>query len=276
MYAGYTTRELFVAGNGPPIVFLHGFGDSADTWQLVLELLADGGRMGVAVDLPGFGEADSLKSDPIMPQLDAFVADVVRRYGIGQSIILVGNSLGALLAVRAAGDPGLPIRGLLSIAAAGLGWTRLLSILARRNLALVALLARLPCPSSLSDLAVALVGRTAIYGRWSAADPVQMRRFKQQLDSRPALATALALLPEVNAVNHFDAVKCPTTVLQGRRDKLVPMAAAWRLHEMIPHSQVVALPNAGHCPQLDSPAYVAALATELATAAGGDECGGTG
>jgi len=52
-------------------------------------------------------------------------------------------------------------------------------------------------------------------------------------------------------------------ILQGARDRLVPVAAARRLHAALPHSTLVVLPGVGHCPQLDAPATVSELVIEL-------------
>lgn len=260
-YAGYMTRELYVTGADPAIVLIHGFGDSAGTWNLVLSRLAAIGRAGIAVDLPGFGAAEALAPGPILPQLDAFVADVVQRHGARQSVVLVGNSLGGLLTVRAAADGALPIRGILAVGTAGTGWTRLLRIVTQGNLGRVAWLAKAPVPAWL----LTLTARVMMYGRWQAADPVELRRFTRQLAARPIMATALALLPEVTAITQLAHVTCPTTVLHGRRDRLVSMEAAQRLHDLIPCSRLVVLPRSGHCPQLDAADEVVTLATQLAT-----------
>src|SRR5689334_11442233 len=56
----HTTRALELDGDGPGIVLLHGWGDSADTWRPLLVELAARGRRAIAVDLPGFGEATRL------------------------------------------------------------------------------------------------------------------------------------------------------------------------------------------------------------------------
>src|SRR4051794_2342431 len=68
---GYATRALELEGKGPPLLFLHGFADSADTWRLVLERLARAGRRALAVDLPGFATAGRLKPRAGLPPLDA-------------------------------------------------------------------------------------------------------------------------------------------------------------------------------------------------------------
>src|SRR3712207_8432150 len=81
-FGGFTTRVLELEGDGPPLVLLHGYADSADTWRLVLDELARLERRAIAVDLPGFGRADRLRLDePILPQFDRFAAAAVGATG---------------------------------------------------------------------------------------------------------------------------------------------------------------------------------------------------
>src|SRR5687767_5547851 len=87
--AGYATRALELEGNGPPLVLLHGFADSADTWRRVLDRLGRSDRRAVAFDLPGFATADPLQPGPILPQYDAF-AEAAIRYA-GGDVVLAGN-----------------------------------------------------------------------------------------------------------------------------------------------------------------------------------------
>src|SRR5207247_9707 len=71
--AGFETRALELEGDGPPLVLLHGWADSADTWRLLLDRLARRERRAIAVDMPGFGAAAPLRDDePVLPQLAAF------------------------------------------------------------------------------------------------------------------------------------------------------------------------------------------------------------
>src|SRR3712207_5224051 len=101
-FGGFATRVLELEGDGPPLVLLHGYADSADTWRLLLDELARRDCRAIAVDLPGFGRADPLRSDePVLPQLDRFAAGALEAAADGSPALLVGNSLGGCVAIRA-------------------------------------------------------------------------------------------------------------------------------------------------------------------------------
>src|SRR5918996_4212310 len=90
--AGHATRALEVDGGGPGIVLLHGWSDSADTWRPLLAQLGARGRRAIAVDLPGFGEATRLHDGAVLPQLDAFAADLVERWAGSEPVVVAGTS----------------------------------------------------------------------------------------------------------------------------------------------------------------------------------------
>ena len=80
--AGFETRALELDGEGPLLLLLHGWCDSADTWRPLLDRLRRRGRRAVALDLPGYGTAAHLsESEPVLPQLDRFVAAALVRFG---------------------------------------------------------------------------------------------------------------------------------------------------------------------------------------------------
>jgi len=94
-----TTRLHTVRkGDGPPIVFVHGMGTSAATWQRCTELLADRFTT-IAVDLLGHGgspvpdDPDEYTRDRTLADLDDVLAD------LDQPAVLVGHSLGGYLAL---------------------------------------------------------------------------------------------------------------------------------------------------------------------------------
>lgn len=270
VYAGLETRELYVNGASPTIALLHGFGQSSECWRLVLDRLEQLGQAAIAVDLLGFGHSAPLGPGMVLPQLDEFVADVVAQHAVGKPVVVVGNSLGGLLAVRAAESfRGLPIRGVLAVDAAGAGWTRTMRLINGPALVLLRLSSLAPLPYAIRHAALAIAGRAALYGDPRAAvDPEPLREFcepaRTRHDFRRHCMLAVRTMTEVNALKALTEIHCPTMVLHGSRDRLVSVSAARRLQQQIPGSRFVLLPGVGHCPQLDAPERVAKLAAELA------------
>ena len=87
------------AGSGPPVVLLHGIASSSVTFEYVVPLVADRHRV-VSIDLLGFGGSPA-PADAAYT-IDEHVAALrrtLRSRGL-RRIVLVGHSLGALVATR--------------------------------------------------------------------------------------------------------------------------------------------------------------------------------
>src|SRR3954462_4452805 len=107
--AGFETRALELEGKGPPLVLLHGFSDSADTWRLVLDRLGRVEQRALALDLPGFATAAPLgRSRGVLAQLRACPRGAIEQGSDGEAVVVAGNSLGGVCALRAAQRDHLP------------------------------------------------------------------------------------------------------------------------------------------------------------------------
>lgn len=81
-------------GEGRPVVFIHGWPLSADSWDPVMIALARGGYRAIAYDRRGFGRSDQ---PPKGYDYDTFaddLADVMDATGATQDAALVGFSMG--------------------------------------------------------------------------------------------------------------------------------------------------------------------------------------
>lgn len=119
--AGGLSLHVVTAGTGdaPPLVLLHGFGDSAKAWMFVQEPLA-ATRKVHAIDLPSHGQSDV---DPSVATLDALADRLALAVDAlaPESLHLAGHSLGGRLALRLAARLGDRVRSLTLIAPAGMG-----------------------------------------------------------------------------------------------------------------------------------------------------------
>ena len=117
------TLESTIEQSGPTIVLLHGRGHAATMWAPVASLLAETHRV-AAIDLPGFGHsaAAPLTSDDPRAGLAFFSKPVSAwlKTRSDASIVLVGHSLGGLVALDLALAKELPIAALVLINAMGL------------------------------------------------------------------------------------------------------------------------------------------------------------
>jgi pimeloyl-ACP methyl ester carboxylesterase len=249
------------------LVLLHGYCDSADTWRPALAELAAAGTSVIAVDLPGFGEADPLRPGAMLPQLDAFVDAVVKEQRSYRKIVVAGNSLGGTMSLRAAQSPRLPVAGVVSIAAPGFVDSWLVRAVGRYSLPLrLAASLPLPVPGFLVRSIAEYVVPRLLYADHGIAAAEQVQRFTSLFpDYRSAttrLEQARQLVEELaEAYQNLDRIRVPLLVVACGKDRLVTPASGERLHALVPHSRLLIRSEWGHCPQLDDPAGLAEMLT---------------
>src|SRR5829696_6899936 len=107
------------AGEGPPLVLLHGAGDNSLDWRWVMPALASGHRV-YAPDLPGSPDSARPAVTYSPAFFERFVAAFVDTLQIGPATF-VGNSLGGLIALRLALSEPDRVRALVLVDGAGLG-----------------------------------------------------------------------------------------------------------------------------------------------------------
>jgi len=260
---GYTTRALELEGDATsgsaPLLLLHGWSDSADTWRPLLANLARRGRSSVALDMPGFGTAARLsETEPVLSQLDRFVAAAVEREGErhGREVVLVGNSLGGCAAMRAAERNDLPIAGIVPIAPAGLTMARWFRIIEGERLLRLILSSPVPLPELVVRDAVGRAYRALAFARPREVDAAVVASFTRHLRSRRdlgrALATGRRLLPELADPFRLDRIASPVLLVWGDRDRMVFANGSERVLREVEGSRIEVIEHCGHCPQIEA------------------------
>jgi pimeloyl-ACP methyl ester carboxylesterase len=243
----------FVAGEGPPVALVHGLGGAASNWIELAPELARSNRV-VAVDLPGHGGSAPL---PALPNLEPFAdrLGLVLEHEAAVPAVVIGHSLGCLVALRLAMRRPELVRGLVLISAAGIGSTTRRTRYALAVTSLVQpgkLIAPYRARIARSDRLRALV-----WGHWATPNGAMVSpRASLGLLEGPALHTdtssAAAALVEEDPRVRLERVRCPAMVIWGARDPQVPVADAFEYGRRL-GAPVRVVAACGHLPIAERP-----------------------
>jgi pimeloyl-ACP methyl ester carboxylesterase len=209
------------------LVLLHGLSGSSRWWSRNVAGLAEHRRV-LVPDLIGFGRSRLTGPLPEISRVADLVAEWLASLGHGP-VDLAGHSMGGQISVHVATRAPHLVRRLALIDSAGIP-RRFSPGALVRFAAEVGPLWRWGDPTFLPTIA----------GDALTAGPrVLLRSIYHILldDVRP-------LLPEV---------RCPTLILWGERDTLVPLADAWEFRRLIPDARLTVLRGAAHNPMVDRP-----------------------
>ena len=244
----------FVGGEGPPLALLHGLGGAASNWIELAPELARENRV-IAVDLPGHGGSAPLSALPNLEPFADRVGLLLEREG-ALPAVLVGHSLGCVVALRLAMRSPELVRGLVLIAAAGIGST---SRRARYALAVSSLVqpGRLIAPFR-ERVARSELLRAVVWGNWATPDgTVISPTATLGLLEGPSLHTdttsAAAALVEDDPRVDLDRVRSPAMLLWGARDPQVPVDDAFEYARRL-RAPLRIVAGAGHLVIAERPA----------------------
>ncbi|UTI66689.1 alpha/beta hydrolase [Paraconexibacter antarcticus] len=254
--AGHDTRVLEVSGTGPALVLIHGFSDSADSWRPLLARAARAGRRAVAVDLPGFGAAGA-PNGPVLGSFTAVArAAAERAAGPGGGAVLVGHSMGGMVAMQTAIEDDGRLAGIVPVATAGLhhpGWIAAVGSRPGAWLArtLPAGLVHAGARAGVRRLAVHEVSPDVAEHLPRQAGHLRGRRVAEQVELLRRLRAQTTIPLEVARI------ACPVLFVWGGRDAAAVFARnRARLEGLAagaPSSRGVVIEECGHTPQLEAP-----------------------
>jgi pimeloyl-ACP methyl ester carboxylesterase len=272
------------ASSKPALVLIHGFGASSGHWRKNMPALAEVGRV-FAIDLIGFGASDK----PVPPQqieytFETWGAQVVDfcREVVGADVdhraILVGNSIGAVVAMQAAilAPEMVQKTVLINCSLRLLQETKQLTLPWYRRTG-ARLMQRVLSNRAIAKLFFDLMRR-----------PQTVRKILLQAYINPAavdqelLDILLAPAQDPNAVDVFMAfvnysqgptpeellakLPCEAIVLWGELDPWEPIELGQEFTNFDCVKEFIPLPGVGHCPQDEAPELVNPILKRIAIA----------
>jgi pimeloyl-ACP methyl ester carboxylesterase len=256
-------------GSGPPLVFIHGLSGSWQNWLEQLPVFAREHRV-VAFDLPGFGVSE-------MPAQEISIAGYARTVDALydaleiDSAAVVGNSMGGFIGAELAIAHPARVERLVLVSAAGLTIEhqrdeRALAVLRTVDKRLAAYAGWLGSRSD--ELARRPRTRRLIFGLVAHRPerlPAPLVAEQMRGSGRPGFIPALDALTGYPIRDRLGEIACPTLVVWGAEDKLVPASDADEFERLIPNARKVVWPHTGHVAMLERPtAFNRLLAAFLA------------
>lgn len=274
-------------GDGPVMLLVHGLGGAHLNWMAVAPQLAAQHHV-YALDLPGFGRSPLAgRRSTIAANVQLLTRAITRLSP--RPIVLMGNSMGGLLSIGAAAqhpnlvdalvlvDPAVPAPGgefpprldrvsrtfiatafmprwgarRLSRAVAALGPDSLV----RETMRLVSA-DPTRIEQTVLDAHIALEAERLAESAWHESFYAATR----------SLVAALALKRRV--LRWVQEVVAPTLLLQGDRDRLVPVASARHIAALRPDWEYHEFAGAGHVPMLEVPGEFVEVVTDWLTRQG--------
>ncbi len=257
---GIRTHYL-VAGEGPPLLLLHGLGASVATWRDNIAALAGKFRV-YAIDLPGHGDTDKPRDmDYKMETMSAFLLEFLRIQKL-EKVSLIGNSAGGSLGLQFALDHPERIDKLVLSDIAGLG----------RDASIYIRLVTLPLLGEVLESSKVGGTRFMLYNvffdKGFVGDGLlqELYRSRQMKGAKEAVVRTIRNGVNIRGIkkrflflDHLKDLKVPMLLVWGAQDSIFPAAHAHEVAKAAPNVVVRVFDQCGHWPHMEKSSEFNAL-----------------
>ncbi len=245
-------------GSGEPVIFIHGLSGCWQNWLEQLPIFARDHRV-IGVDLPGFGQSEMPAEEISMSGYADAIDDLMNELDI-DSARIVGNSMGGFIGAELAIQHPARVERLVLVAAAGLS---IESIRTQRTKGL---------RHRGENIVFFTLGHVAARSHQVALRPrlrhallllvaAQPHKLpgplaaQQVLGSgKPGFSDALEAMCRYPLRDRLPKIACPTLILWGDKDRLVPVKDAAIFEKLIPDSHKIVYKDTGHVSMMERPA----------------------
>jgi pimeloyl-ACP methyl ester carboxylesterase len=232
-----------IAGEGEPLLILHGWDGSSNSWVDVQKILASQGLKVIVLDLPGFGKSSSPSFPWGVTDYSELVLKFIGKIGL-EKVNLMGHSFGGRIAIKFAVSHPDRLRKLILCASAGV----------KHPLT----------PFQLIILKISIVGNFFFSKRpfKRFKDVAQnffytFLRHKDYAKAKGLMKETLKKVLEEDLKPELSQINANTLLIWGEKDKAVPLEDAHLMKKSISQSTLEIISGASHTPNLEFPEKVA-------------------
>ena len=239
-----------------PVVFVHGLGGC---WQNFLENIprvAAEGRRAIGIDLPGFGFSDMPSEKISISGYGRTVNAFCDQLDIGEAVF-VGNSMGGFISAEVAIQFPARAARIVLVSAAGVTTSDLYSgpILAGARL-VGALATRTASAAATEKIVRRRHLKHATYHTF-IRHPTRLRsELLYEItrgSGRPGFLDALRAIVHYDFRDRLPEIECPTLIVWGTHDMLVPESDAGEFERLIPNARKLIFKDTGHMAMIERP-----------------------
>jgi len=245
--------------NAIPIVFLHGFGASLQTWETWAQALSEDYRV-ISVDLPGFGLTGEDPSGIYTDQRSVEVLEAFLKELNIPKVVLVGNSMGGKFAWQFAARYPNQVAKLVLISPDGYGSPGIEY-------------GKKPDVPAIADLyryffskAFLAMNLEPAYANPKTLSDALVNRYYDLMLAPGVRGAILARMQQTvlqDPVPSLASIQVPTLLIWGEKDAFIPISNSNDYLKVMPNAKRVSLPNIGHLPQEEQPSIGLAALKEF-------------
>ena len=233
-----------IAGSGPVILILHGWGGSSDSWLDVMEILKEGYKV-ICPDFPGFGKSKTPKDVWAVNNYMSWLNEFIKSQEL-ESFSLLAHSFGGRIAIKFIVNHPQKIKSLILCDSAGIRprmdfKNKMVSYLAHIGNMIFSpkILARF------KDGA-----RNIFYS---------FIRHKDYVKADGVMRETIKKIIQEDLSSYLSQIGVKTLIVWGQEDKMVPVNQSRVFKKQIEDSVLKLLPGVGHSPHLEAPAELSNL-----------------
>ncbi len=243
-------------GEGPVLVLVHGLSGNWQNWLEVIPALVDAGHRAIAFDLPGFGHSEMPLRRISIPGYADTIDAVLDALGVVGPAAFAGSSMGGFITAEMAISHPERVERLVLVSAAAL-WSEQARA---RPLVVASKVSRFYAPLIVSGWEIVArlprLRNEALRGAGIRNPGRISAPLAYELLSgagKPGFIDALQALYDYRIRDRLPEIACPTLVVWGADDPMVPLRHAFEYEELIPDARAVVFRRTGHAPMLEEP-----------------------